>query len=74
MAFQVHQINRNTFVKTPTTRDPAPVSYPTLAAAEIAQRALGGISDPVNGAYWNSCVFDTNSSSAPTLQFKIDED
>ena len=59
MAFQVHQINAQVLAKTPTTRDPSPSSYSTLSQAHAAQLALGGKSDPINGAYWNSVVIDS---------------
>jgi hypothetical protein len=76
MAFQLHQITKAVFVVTPTTRDvnASSNSYTTLAQAAAAQQALGGKNDSINGAYWNSCVFDTNNSVAPVLPFPGDED
>ena len=70
MSFQVHLINYQSFCANPALRDASPTSYATLALAVAAIEALSGQNDSLNGAAWNSCIFDTNNMSAPTFPFQ----
>jgi len=74
MSFQLHKINAASFAANPALRDPNPITFTTLAAAQAYQLTLSGVNSSPSGDYWNSVIFDTLNPSEPTIPFNNDID